>query len=187
MTTATTTPLAKRWPIRATRVFLAAVFLWNAFWAVHSITAGHVIGATISLALLPAVALTLVWQVRYIHRADARRLRPRPDYSLIASMERELYGETFEHEGAPEQGWQEAGAFAISAPPTMPPEPPLPRPRRRDDAKCWCSYCNGRRGVHGPDAIALYRAQCEAAMRESRCEKCDDDRGGWNGSNLRWN
>lgn len=29
---------------------------------------------------------------------------------------------------------------------------------------CWCSYRHGRAGVHGREAIALYRAQCEAAM-----------------------
>lgn len=30
--------------------------------------------------------------------------RPRPDYSAIARMERELYGETFKHDGAPATG-----------------------------------------------------------------------------------
>ena len=35
-------------------------------------------------------------------RGDRRTLdRPRPDYSLIAAMEREIYGETFKHDGAP--------------------------------------------------------------------------------------
>ena len=30
------------------------------------------------------------------------RPKPRPDYSLIARMEREIYGEAFSHDGAPE-------------------------------------------------------------------------------------
>lgn len=30
---------------------------------------------------------------------------------------------------------------------------------------CWCSYCGGRAGVHGPEAVALYRAECEAALK----------------------
>ena len=31
------------------------------------------------------------------------RTSPRPDYSLIAAMEQEVYGEAFKHDGAPEQ------------------------------------------------------------------------------------
>lgn len=30
---------------------------------------------------------------------------------------------------------------------------------------CWCSYCGGRAGVHGPEAVALYRAECDAALK----------------------
>jgi len=40
-----------------------------------------------------------------ITRAAARlrvASRPRPDYALIAAMEREVYGEAFRHDGAPE-------------------------------------------------------------------------------------
>ena len=49
----------------------------------------------------------IVGQTSVIHRKDRQRLadlQPHPDYSLIAAMEREIYGETFEHEGAPKAG-----------------------------------------------------------------------------------
>jgi len=45
-------------------------------------------------------------------------------------------------------------------PPTMPPAGPLPRPK----ARCYCNYCQGRAGVHGDDAKALYQAEVAAAM-----------------------
>jgi hypothetical protein len=28
---------------------------------------------------------------------------------------------------------------------------------------CWCDYCTGRIGVHGPEAVALYREKLKAA------------------------
>ena len=31
---------------------------------------------------------------------------------------------------------------------------------------CWCHWCNGRVGVHGEKAVALYRLEAEVAMQE---------------------
>jgi hypothetical protein len=59
-------------------------------------------------AALPAF-LIVVWlvlicvQTRLIQRREWLD-RPRPDYSAIAAMERDIYGETFAHEGAPKSG-----------------------------------------------------------------------------------
>jgi hypothetical protein len=57
------------------------------------------------LAILPAVVLvalvvTLRWETGVI-RHLREVARPRPDYPVIAAMEREVYGQTFRHDGAP--------------------------------------------------------------------------------------
>jgi hypothetical protein len=49
---------------------------------------------------IPASSAIVVWQTKRIHARTAGS-RPRPDYSLIASMERPIWGEAFEHAGAP--------------------------------------------------------------------------------------
>jgi hypothetical protein len=36
------------------------------------------------------------------------------------------------------------------------------------DLQCWCDWCRGRAGVHGEEARALYRRQCEAASGRIR-------------------
>ena len=57
------------------------------------------------VVILPVLCMTgpgtiVVWQTKRIRRRTAE-LRPRPDYSLIASMERPIWGQAFEHAGAP--------------------------------------------------------------------------------------
>jgi hypothetical protein len=46
----------------------------------------------------------------------------------------------------------------------LPREPEVARyvEARKPDEKCYCDYCRGRAGVHGKEAIALYRAQVDA-------------------------
>ena len=98
-----TVALSKRWPIRITRAFLALAFVYNLAWGIFDLSRGHAFG-WISLACIVAITVTLAWQIRYLHRANLTRLprmRPRPDYAAIARLEREVYGETFKHEGAP--------------------------------------------------------------------------------------
>ena len=60
------------------------------------------------LIILPLIAciLGLLLAIRLQTKTIQRREyldRPRPDYTRIASLEREVYGETFKHEGAPNQ------------------------------------------------------------------------------------
>ena len=57
----------------------------------------------------------------FVINRDRQLGRPRPDYSAIAAMEREVYGETFEHDGAPQR--------TEAVPPTMPPAGPPPSSR----------------------------------------------------------
>lgn len=48
-------------------------------------------------------ALALNTKTAALRKAQAiERNRPRPDYRLIAELERDIYGEAFEHDGAPE-------------------------------------------------------------------------------------
>lgn len=44
---------------------------------------------------------------------------------------------------------------------------PVVPPARSSGRKCYCNYCRGRVGVHGEEAVALYRAECEAATHIS--------------------
>ena len=66
-------------------------------------------------ALLAAIFIVfwtglICMQTALIHRRE-RLERPRPDYSAIAAMEREVYGETFEHDGGPETAPPVAALF----------------------------------------------------------------------------
>jgi hypothetical protein len=70
----------------------AGLFIWN-------VVAGDWI-ALLSAVVLAALAVTLVFQTRQI-RNLREQLRPRPDYAAIARMERDVWGETFGHAGAP--------------------------------------------------------------------------------------
>ena len=56
---------------------------------------------TVSVAPLMMTAAVVAQRLgmRRVYGVD----RPRPDYSAIAAMEREVYGEEFKHEGAPSQ------------------------------------------------------------------------------------
>jgi hypothetical protein len=161
------------------RRFLAVILAWNLGTGIYDLAMGRVFGL-ISFACVLGLTATMAWQTKTIHRVE-RANRPRPDYGAIAAMEREVYGETFEHEGAP--------AVFVAPPPvpfmgTRPVEHPRPvryvkpvKPPKM--ARCYCNYCRGRSGVHNADAVALYRAECDAAMQT--CDKHHEHR-----SNLRW-
>ena len=70
---------------------LAAIFTWAA------ITTGWTLALGAGLMAVFAVLGARSERDLREHR------RPRPDYALIARMEREVYGEAFHHDGAPEQ------------------------------------------------------------------------------------
>lgn len=59
----------------------------------------------VQFVLIPILIWSIWIQTISIRRVAAREreaARPRPDYSAIARMEREVWGETFKHEGAPD-------------------------------------------------------------------------------------
>lgn len=109
-------------------ITLVVVVAWAVVWPITSMLAIVVNAAAVAL-----LTLALFLETKAIRRIEHAN-RPRPDYSAIARMEREVYGETFQHDGA--------------------------QPAKR--ARCYCDWCRGRAGVHGAAATALYQAQVAA-------------------------
>ena len=88
--------------LRGVRVFQVAALLLNAAILVLDLIAGRLILALVAVILIGGLAVAIRTQTRTIRRREELD-RPRPDYSLIAAMEREVFGETFKHDGAPEK------------------------------------------------------------------------------------
>ena len=85
---------------KAVRIFLVlaivlgvGLFLWN-------LLAGNVAVAVVDAACVAGLTVMASIQTSLIH-ARAAQLRLRPDYAAIARMERDVWGEVFEHAGAP--------------------------------------------------------------------------------------
>lgn len=85
--------------LRTLRVFLCAGILINVVGLVLDVLAGSIF-AVAPLVMIPALIACVVLTTRVIRRQRAA-IRPRPDYAVIARMEREVWGRTFEHDGAP--------------------------------------------------------------------------------------
>jgi hypothetical protein len=97
------------------RRVLAAILAWNLSMGIYNLTMGRLF-CLISFACVLGLAGAMTYQTKVIRRVE-RASRPRPDYSLIAAMEREIYGETFGHDGAPEPGGFVLPAGARITPP----------------------------------------------------------------------
>ena len=100
----TAKPKDRAKPTRWLRRVLAVILLWNLGSGIQELAAGRLFWL-VSLAGVLMLAAVMAFQTYVIRRLDRQRLerlRPRPDYSSIAAMEEDIYGETFEHEGAPE-------------------------------------------------------------------------------------
>jgi hypothetical protein len=92
-------------PIRVVRRMLAVLLAANLAFVVLDGFTGRLIGL-INVAAVICLALLIRYQTTAIRRMDRQQLaqlRPHPDYSAIAAMERDIYGETFKHRGAPEE------------------------------------------------------------------------------------
>jgi len=70
----TAVALSKRWPVRASRIFLVLAFTWNLAYGIFSLSRGRAYGL-ICLALVLAIAGTLAWQAWYLRRAESKRGR----------------------------------------------------------------------------------------------------------------
>ena len=113
--------------LRRVRVAQGAVIFFETGGGVFEALRGSAVGVGILAVCTVAVVLAMVWLTGKIRQREYLD-RPRPDYSAIAAMEREVYGETFKHDGAPRR--------SEAAPPTMPATPPPPRPKH-DRAQRW--------------------------------------------------
>lgn len=87
--------------MKAMRIFNGCILAYNAVWFGINVAAGRWI-AVISAMCVLAMAFMMVWQTVKIRQRE-EQLRPRPDYSAIARMERDVWGEAFEHAGAPQR------------------------------------------------------------------------------------
>lgn len=88
-------------PIRILRRALGIVLLGNLLVGILDAARGMAV-AFLPFACVLSLGCVIAFQTYVLHRIDAQN-KPRPDYSLIGAMEREVYGETFEHDGAPEK------------------------------------------------------------------------------------
>lgn len=85
--------------IRAFRVVLAAFLVINVAYGIAVALAGDDHDAAFNFGTVAFLALVMCFQT-YVVRRQRRLDRPRPDYSAIARMEGEVYGETFEHDSS---------------------------------------------------------------------------------------
>ena len=99
--------------LRAYRIVLLVLLAVNVAFGILNAVAGRHF-ALVSFAAAALLVAGIAFQARTIRRR-AEQLRPRPDYAAIARMEREIWGEAFEHAGAPQQGTGTLTATAVPA------------------------------------------------------------------------
>lgn len=88
---------------RATLAVYAGTFV--ALLLAEVTTRGHAAVFSVLLFVFATMAIGLeTYVIRRQREMVAAANRPRPDYIAIARMEREVYGETFDHDGAPSAG-----------------------------------------------------------------------------------
>lgn len=132
------------------------------------------------LAVIFCVVATLIIcaSLRYqlkstaTHLVIQRRRRPTTDKVILADghhidvretrrMEWEVYGRYYT--GLDGRPISDGDPVAFAGEPVKAKEP--------EGVKCYCNYCRGRVGVHGEDAVALCKAQAEAAVKSLQAER----------------
>src|SRR5580700_2126911 len=88
--------------MRAVRRGQVAGFTLTAADFAYSALRGNVI-IGLAAAILAVVWLALICLQTVVIKRQRRLDRPRPDYCAVARMEQAIYGETFEHAGAPQR------------------------------------------------------------------------------------
>ena len=86
--------------VRSWRIFNVVTLAFNLLLLTLNAVSGNILAVVNAAAVAILVAAVYV-NTRTIHRIQERD-RPRPDYAAIAAMERDIWGRTFEHAGAPE-------------------------------------------------------------------------------------
>lgn len=102
-------------PMRASRAINVCLVLSNAYWCVVNAAAGQWIAILSAMCAL-ALGYTIWWQTGKI-RQRAMQMRPRPDYSAIARMERDVW---VRRSSMREHWWLRRPASCLSAGLTAP-------------------------------------------------------------------
>jgi hypothetical protein len=88
--------------MRAWRLFWVMWFVFSVVLLAQGAASGNLIGTVAPAGGAACCILTISLATKTIRRR-AEQLRPRPDYAHIARMERDIFGEAFEHDdGAPQ-------------------------------------------------------------------------------------
>lgn len=106
------------------------------------------------IVAVPVFMLAVITFQTFVIRRDRVLNRPRPDYPAIATMEREIWGEAFEHEGAPSRSARRA---VIE-----------PRPERLPEGYARCPRGHGYHARHDD------RPRCFECEDERHAERCPD-------------
>jgi len=88
--------------LKTVRFVQAASFLFAAGDLAYFLLERRAADAVVAALFVLFWSLMLCLQTKLIHIRQAEN-RPRADYDAIDRMEREVYGQPFKHEGAPEQ------------------------------------------------------------------------------------
>jgi hypothetical protein len=163
--------------LRAVRWLQIAGLLLSTADLVRDLLRGYQGDAIFAAVLIAFWSLMLCAQTKLIRRREELE-RPRPDYSAIAAMEREVYGEAIEHEGAP-------AAFV--------PPPPVPFMGTLSHGVSMAEF--GRGMKHLTAALDSRKTLCERGHgdqlwvqgRGQMCPQCERQRDDYeHRSNLRW-
>lgn len=86
--------------LRRTRAFQGTIVLFEIGDATFEMLRGEAAYALIPAVCAVVIALAMLWLTRKIRQREYLG-RPRADYAAIAAMERDIWGRSFEHDGAP--------------------------------------------------------------------------------------
>lgn len=159
--------------VRSWRIFNVVTLAFNLLLLTLNAVSGNILAVVNAAAVAILVAAVYV-NTRTIHRIQERD-RPRPDYAAIARMERDIYGETFGHEGAPDA--------------------PQPKPRRQTQAQMFEDDRRAMRELAAEsraERALEYRAQSGSVRagertcprghgyfsggHDDRCYRCEEER-----------
>lgn len=123
--------------MRSLRVFQIIVAAGNAALFPLNIAGHHASRASMNAGTALAMVLfAALFTTPRIHAIDKQN-RPRPDYARIARLEREIFGEAFRHDGAPDDGKPQMGGFCLPAGPEF----VIPRPASAEGYAYNCFKC----------------------------------------------
>lgn len=150
--------------LRAVRWVQVAGFLVVTADLVRYLLEGHATSGVFAAVMVVYWSLLFCVQTKLVHLREAIN-RPRPDYASIAAMERDVYGETFEHEGAPRKSALDPDVAKLHA--------IMDDLAGRATARSECISCGYPRTIASGRCGACYRQWKERRDSEHR-------------SNLRW-